>query len=156
MMRMGALPALLVSLLVIAPAAQSSGNVTVPRVVGRDWRAAELSIRATGLRPVIRSVRSSRPRGTVVAQHPVAHTHATRGSTVRLAVANAAVTVPGVVGLQRADAVERLAKLGLRPHAVTVKSLRAVGTVVGQHPARRAAAVLGDRVSIFVSGGPGP
>jgi beta-lactam-binding protein with PASTA domain len=156
MLRIGALLAFLVPLLIVAAPAQSAGPVTVPPVVGRDWRAAERSIRASGLRPVVRSVRSGLNRGTVVAQHPLAHVQAARGSTVRLAVANAAVTVPDVVGLQRVDAVGRLAKLGLTPHAVTVKSLRAVGTVVGQHPARRAAAVLGDRVTIFVSGGPGP
>src|SRR3954464_11744134 len=126
MLRIGALLALLAPLLMVATPAQSSGNATVPAVVGRAWRAAELSVRASGLRPVIRSVRSSKPSGTVVGQQPRAHALARRGSTVRLAVANAAVMVPNVIGLQRADAVERLTKLGLRPHAVTVKSLRAV------------------------------
>jgi beta-lactam-binding protein with PASTA domain len=69
---------------------------------------------------------------------------------------SAKVTVPGVVGRLQAGAARRLRAARLRPHAVQVRSLALVGTVVAQRPAAGKRVAAGTRVTISVSGGPGP
>jgi beta-lactam-binding protein with PASTA domain len=66
------------------------------------------------------------------------------------------VTVPNVVGLITAKAQARLRAAKLTPHVRHVKSLKLVGTVVGQRPRARTRVAPRTRVTISVSSGPGP
>jgi serine/threonine-protein kinase len=131
--------------------------VTVPSVVGLKWQKAERRLAALALRAAFSVVHSQQPAGTVVVESPRPGSHVRRGTIVRLGVANpAAVTVPDVIGRQKAAAQERLREGGLTPHVVYVKSLAPVQSVVAQSPKVGVKVVLGTRVSISVSIGPGP
>jgi serine/threonine-protein kinase len=66
------------------------------------------------------------------------------------------VSVPNVVGLQEDDARARLRAVGLEPAVVSVHSLSQVASVVAQHPAPGVDVARSSRVTISVSGGPGP
>ena len=66
------------------------------------------------------------------------------------------VSVPNVVGLAKTTAQTRLRTAGLRPHAVYVRSLKNVGTVVAERPRAGAKVKTGTRVTISISRGPGP
>jgi beta-lactam-binding protein with PASTA domain len=154
---------LLLLVLAITPAhaaggaSSVSGDVAVPRVVGLRWQAAERRLRAVGLRVSISTVHVDRPKGTVVAQRPRARSIVRRGALVRLSVAvPVAVTVPDLVGLSSDEAAARLRALGLTPQVVSVHSLEVAGTVVAQEPAAGVRVARGTRVTISVSGGPGP
>jgi eukaryotic-like serine/threonine-protein kinase len=133
------------------------GAVTVPRVVGLQAQTAVRRLRAVGLHVAISTVRVDRPKGTVVSQRPRAHSVVRTGTVVRLRVAAPVmVTVPALVGLSSDDAEARLRELGLTPHLVYVHSLAVVGNVVAQEPAAGARVARGTRVTISISGGPGP
>jgi eukaryotic-like serine/threonine-protein kinase len=149
--------------LAIVPAHANGGvrparaTVTVPRVVGLQSQTAARRLRAVGLRVSISTVHVDRPKGTVVAQRPRAHSVVRLGSVVRLTVAAPlTVTVPDLVGLSSDAAEARLRSLRLTPHVVFVHSLAVVGNVVAQQPAAGARVARGTRVTISVSGGPGP
>lgn len=137
--------------------AATVAQVTVPSVVGSPWQRAGLRLHALGLRVVDVRVTSKRSRGTVVWQRPRAGTAVAAGARVRLGVANVSfVSVPNVVGLQEDDARARLRAVGLEPAVVSVHSLSQVASVVAQHPAPGVDVARSSRVTISVSGGPGP
>jgi serine/threonine-protein kinase len=78
------------------------------------------------------------------------------GAAAARAEATREVSVPNVVGLAKTTAQTRLRTARLRPHAVYVKSLKNVGTVVAERPRAGTKAKTGTRVTISVSRGPGP
>jgi serine/threonine-protein kinase len=145
------------------PIVVGSSIVTVPGLVGAKTAAAKRKLAALGLRASVRTVVSTRPAGTVVAQRPAAHAAVRRGSTVRLTVATGGsgqaagrVTVPDVVGQEQDAAEQHLEAVGLTGNVAYAHSLQLVGTVVAQDPAAGATVSKGMQVTITLSNGPGP
>lgn len=135
--------------------------VAVPDVERLAAADASRALRAAGLRPQIRPVRSTEAPGTVLAQVPAAGVDVRRGGTIRLQVARAArapvaIRAPRLVGLSVTEAKDRLRQLDLRWRVVETASSRPAGTVVSQWPGARAALSGGATVSLGVSSGPAP
>lgn len=132
----------------------TTGQGTVPDVVGLRDTDAIARIQQAGVRASTTSVTSTQPSGTVLRQTPAGGTRAQRGSTVGITVSGGPQvrTVPDVVGETEGDA-RRI----LREDGFTVRVLgRAVtdpareGIVVEQDP-RAGARVQGTReVTIYV------
>jgi beta-lactam-binding protein with PASTA domain len=114
----------------------SSGRLAVPDVTGLPLPVAEQKLMASGFKVEVKRVASSKPKGIVVSQEPVAGVTAVSGTTVKLTVSSAAkpVVVPRLVGQTQGAAVAALTKLGLKPVLRNVPSGKPVGTVVGQNP----------------------
>jgi serine/threonine-protein kinase len=134
-------------------------QVTVPDVEGLTADAASRALRAAGLQPEIRLVRSKEAAGTVLEQTPAADEEVDPGSVVQLEVAEAApepatIEVPDVIGLRAADARRELRELGLRSTVAKVASGDPKGTVVGQSPGAGAKLREGATVRLRVSAGP--
>jgi penicillin-binding protein 1A len=106
----------------------SNQYLTVPSVVGMMQSEAAGALRAAGFNVAVRTVTSSQPAGTVVAQDPGGGTQAQMTSTVTISVAGAGagatsspsppppatVTVPNLVGLFRGPAIAALRNAGLQ------------------------------------------
>jgi serine/threonine-protein kinase len=138
----------------------SSGPVqrALPDVVGLRADAAARKLRAAGLVPELRLVRSTRPAGTVVDQAPAAGTRVAHGSSVGLDVAKhvpavVRVRVPGVVGLSPSAARSRLGDAGLHASTVRVTSAQPTGAVVQQSPVEGTEVRKGSTVRLSVSSG---
>jgi serine/threonine-protein kinase len=139
----------------------SSGPVgaIVPNVVGEAASTARQQLQEAGLRGEIERVASSETQGTVIRQSPEAGTDVDDGALVSLQVAKprpappTTIDVPGLTGLEIADARARLRELGLRSTVTRVESPRPAGTVVDQSPS---AGMLepGETVALSVSSGP--
>jgi beta-lactam-binding protein with PASTA domain len=136
----------------------SSGRLAVPDVTGLPLARARERLEDAGFESEVRRVASSRPRGIVVEQEPVAGVTAVRGTTVRLSVSSGErpVVVPSVVGQPQGDAVAALTRLRLRPVLRDVPSARPVGIVVAQNPPAGKEVDRGSRVTLNVSSGTGP
>jgi beta-lactam-binding protein with PASTA domain len=91
-----------------------SAPVTVPDVVGLGRPAAEQKLRNAGFKVDVRTVPSTEPTGTVVAQFPAAGDTAKRGGTIRINVSrgDGRKAVPDVVGLDEATATQKLKNAG--------------------------------------------
>jgi beta-lactam-binding protein with PASTA domain len=136
----------------------SSGRLAVPDVTGLPLTDAEQKLKARGFKVEIKRVASSRPKGTVIDQEPVAGVTAVRGTTVTLNVSSGVkpVVVPRVVGQTQGDAVAALTRLGLKPVLQNVPADKPVGTVVGQNPPAGKEIDKGAKVVLNVSTGTGP
>jgi beta-lactam-binding protein with PASTA domain len=136
----------------------SSGRLAVPDVTGLPLARARERLEDAGFESEVRRVASSRPRGIVVEQEPVAGVTAVRGTTVRLSVSSGErpVVVPSVVGQPQGDAVAALTRLRLSPVLRNVPSTRPVGIVVAQNPPAGKEVDRGSRVTLNVSSGAGP
>lgn len=132
----------------------TTGEATVPSVVGLRDTDASVRLQAAGFRVSSTPVSSTRPAGTVLTQSPAGETTATRGSTVRItASAGRQVrTVPDVVGETEvaADRILRDAGFTVRVVDRPVADPAQDGLVVEQDP-RAGTRVQGTtRVTIFV------
>jgi len=136
----------------------SSGRLGVPDVTGLALAAAQQKLTAKGFKVAVKHVASSRPKGIVIGQEPVAGVTAVSGTTVTLNVSSGVkpVVVPHVVGQTQGAAVDALTKLGLKPVLENVPSEKPVGTVVGQNPPARKEVDKGSKVVLNVSTGTGP
>jgi beta-lactam-binding protein with PASTA domain len=136
----------------------SSGRSAVPDVTGLPEADAVQKLQAKGFKVEVKRVASTRPRGTVVSQEPVAGVTAVGGTTVKLTVSSGVkpVVVPRLVGQTQGAAVDALTKLGLKPVLQNVPSDKPVGTVVGQNPAAGNEVDKGSKVTLNVSTGTGP
>jgi PASTA domain len=117
--------------------------VEVPSLVGMSYGAAAAKL--ASLRFVVRrtSVDSKRPAGIVVTVEPAPGTTRPVGAAITLGVSNGSfVAVPRVVGVTRAEAIQRLAAARLRASVLYVNtSVRAQDDVVlAQRPAAGVAA----------------
>lgn len=138
----------------------SGRSVVLGRYAGRPLPGVEAELRQAGLQVTTRTAFSLRePRGTVVAQQPLAGTRVRAGGSVELVVSRGAsrVTMPDVVG-QPLDA----ARAPLDEAGVTVQIDRraderlAAGLVLEQEPGP-GREVTGDAVArLVVSDGPAP
>jgi beta-lactam-binding protein with PASTA domain len=136
----------------------SSGRLAVPDVTGLPLTDAERKLKARGFKVEVKRVASSRPKGVVVSQDPVAGVTAVSGTTVKLTVSSGVkgVAVPQLVGQTQGAAVDALTKLGLKPVLKNVPSDKPVGTVVGQNPPAGNQVDKGSKVVLNVSTGTGP
>jgi beta-lactam-binding protein with PASTA domain len=136
----------------------SSGRLGVPDVTGLPLRDAQQKLTAKGFKVEVKRVASSRPKGIVIGQQPVAGVTAVSGTTVTLNVSSGVkpVVVPRVVGQTQGAAVDSLTKLGLKPVLTNVPSAKPIGTVVGQNPPAGKEVDKGAKVVVNVSTGTGP
>jgi beta-lactam-binding protein with PASTA domain len=136
----------------------SSGRLAIPDMTGLPVTDAEQNLAAKGFKVTVKRVASSRPKGIVISQEPVAGVTALSGTSVTLNVSSGVkpVVVPRVVGQTQGAAVDALTKLGLKPTLENVPSDKPVGTVVGQKPPSGKEADKGSKVVLNVSTGTGP
>jgi eukaryotic-like serine/threonine-protein kinase len=119
----------------------SSGpeRVDVPDVTGLSRDSAERLLTEAGLEVVVEERESEEPEDDVISQNPAAGTEVDRGSTVTITVSTGIerVSVPNVVGLNRADAAQQLRAVGLVPaqREVDVTDPSQEDVVVDQRPA---------------------
>jgi beta-lactam-binding protein with PASTA domain len=133
------------------------GAPRVPDVVGLSEGMAVVRLGRSGYTAEVRrQLNPNRPAGQVFDQEPDADAELERGEDVVVFVAQGrgTVRVPRVVGLQVADAFERLQAARLSGRANEVFSLRGRGTVIRQRPAAGAQAPRGAPVLLTVSKGP--
>jgi eukaryotic-like serine/threonine-protein kinase len=90
---------------------------TVPVLVGTQRSVAVQQIRGRGFSPSVEEATSSKPAGEVIRQAPSAGSQLPASSTVSIVVSKGQVktTVPNVIGKLRAEAVEALRAIGLKP-----------------------------------------
>jgi beta-lactam-binding protein with PASTA domain len=136
----------------------SSGRAAVPDVTGLPEANAVQQLQAKGFKVEVTRVASTRPKGIVVSQEPVAGVTAVSGTTVKLAVSSGAkpVVVPRLIGETQGAAVNALTKLGLKSNLQNVPSNKPVGTVVGQNPPAGQGVDKGSKVVLNISTGTGP
>src|SRR5439155_814662 len=136
----------------------SSGGLAVLDVTGLPLADAQQQLTAKGFKVAVKRVASSRPRGIVIGQEPVAGVTTVSGATVMLNVSSGAksVVVPRVVGQTQGAAVDALTKLGLKSVLKNIPSDKPVGTVVGQNPPAGKEVDKGSKVILNVSTGTGP
>ena len=135
----------------------SSGRLAVPDVSGLPLADAEQKLTARGFKAEVKRVASTRPKGVVIDQQPVAGVTAVRGTSVTLNVSSGQkpVVVPKVVGQTQGAAVQALTKAGLKPVLQNVSSDKPAGIVVGQNPPTGKEVDKGSKVTVNVSTGTG-
>jgi serine/threonine-protein kinase len=136
----------------------SSGRLAVPNVTGMPEADAVAELQGKGFKAEVKRVASTKPKGTVVDQEPLAGVTAIRGTTVKLSVSSGLkpVVVPRIVGQTQGAAVQALTKLGLKPVLQNVGSDKPSGIVVGQNPPAGKEVDKGSKVTVNVSTGTGP
>jgi beta-lactam-binding protein with PASTA domain len=135
----------------------SAGRFGIPNVVGLRENDAVQKLQALGFKAGVKRVASTRPKGVVIDQQPVAGVTAVRGTTVTISISSGVkpVVVPRVVGQTQGAAVQALTKVGLKPALQNVPSDKPAGTVVGQKPAAGKEVDKGSAVTVNVSTGTG-
>jgi beta-lactam-binding protein with PASTA domain len=141
---------------IMAVVSRGRQQVTVPRLVGVKLEAAQQLLTDLELQPSTETVRSTKPKGTVVTQDPKDGTTVPRGSTVTLGVSSGTgrVAVPALRDTSQSDAVAAIVDAGLVPVVIQIPSREPEGTVIAQDPAPNEQVPIGSRVRVNVSGGP--
>jgi len=129
----------------------------VPDVTDLPLASAQTKLEAAGLKSQVKHVASTRPKGVVVEQTPVAGVTVVKGTTVTLNASNGhkPVVVPALVGSTQGAAVTQLTKLGLKPKLQNVPSSKPAGQVVAQNPPAGKEVDKGSTVIVNVSRGSG-
>jgi len=128
--------------------------IKVPVLVGTQRSLAVQQIRSRGLSPNVEEEESSAPAGEVIRQSPSAGSELPLGSSVTVVVSQGEeqVSVPNLIGDERAEAVEALRAAGLEP-TVTEEPTEVeaqVGRVTDQFPPPGAEVEPGTGVSVVV------
>ncbi|MFD6455580.1 Stk1 family PASTA domain-containing Ser/Thr kinase [Nocardia sp. NPDC060220] len=137
-------------------------EVRVPTVVGQDISIAQPNLVASaGFKVEIQEVKSSLPKGQVLATNPAGGSNAEKGSTITVQVsAGDRITVPDLTGLTPVQAQETLRGLGwtgqLSQTTVITLDGNASGKVVGQNPAAGSAVTINGNVVLHVGASPIP
>ncbi|HEX8959523.1 MAG TPA: PASTA domain-containing protein, partial [Solirubrobacterales bacterium] len=132
------------------------GRAKVPGTAGMSREAAVTALRAAGFKASLKRVSSEKvAAGLVIGSSPAGGTLAGRGSTVTLTVSTGPkqVTVPVLVGTQRAVAEQQIRARGLVPEVSEKPSSTAAGEVISQSPNAGSKLPRGSTVSIVVSKG---
>lgn len=140
---------------------QGPSEMQAPKLVGENYRKAEMMIRQAGFFPADQSRVSSAEaqRDAVIAQDPPAGTPLERGGRISLLVSSGkkaqALVMPKLVGRKADDAVRAVERMGLQ-HRVSYKtsgdrSQPVERTVVGQRPAAGHPVTADASVEIVVS-----
>jgi serine/threonine-protein kinase len=130
----------------------------VPNVTALPVQQAQQRLTSAGFASEVKRVASTRPKGVVLDQSPLAGVTAVRGTTVTLIVSSGAkpVVVPQVVGQSQGSAVNALTGVGLKPVLQNVGSAKPAGTVVAQKPKAGSEVDKGSKVTLNISTGTGP
>ncbi len=115
----------------------TTGQVSVPNVVGNTQATAQSTLTDQNLTYTIKTVTTNTATaGTVMTQSPVAGTKVASGASVTLTIAQAANQVPNVVGVGEADAVSTVRAAGYRVQVTyrSVSSSSNDGIVLSQSP----------------------
>jgi beta-lactam-binding protein with PASTA domain/tRNA A-37 threonylcarbamoyl transferase component Bud32 len=134
----------------------ANATVSVPNVVGIEEQLAKNKIEDAGLTPKVqRTADKDVPKGIVISQNPDGGTRIQKGDQVTIVVSTGVpkTTVPDVVGLDYADAVDKLNEFNLEARRRDVFSKKPEGQVVGQNPAADATVAEGSTVVLRVSKG---
>jgi serine/threonine-protein kinase len=136
----------------------SSGRLAVPNVTSLPLQQAQQRLTSAGFASKVKRVASTRPKGVVLEQSPVAGVTAVSGTTVTLTVSSGArpVVVPQVVGQSQGSAVNALTGAGLKPVLHNFASAKPAGIVVAQKPPAGKEVDKGSTVSLNISTGTGP
>lgn len=136
----------------------SSGRLAVPDVTGRPLKTAQQELTTAGFKSEVKRVASTRPKGIVLEQAPVAGVTAVRGTTVNLSVSSGVrpVVVPRLIGQTQGAAVTTLTRLGLKAVLRNVPSAEPAGLVVAQNPPAGKEIDKGSSVTVNISSGTGP
>jgi beta-lactam-binding protein with PASTA domain/tRNA A-37 threonylcarbamoyl transferase component Bud32 len=130
--------------------------VAVPNVVGLKEAAAVNLIQNAGFEPKVEhAANPDVERGRVMSQNPDAGTRIQKGDRVTLLVSTGApkTSVPNVVGMDYADAVQALNDANLNAKRHQVFSPKPAGQVVAQNPKAGEQVVEGTEVVLNVSKG---
>jgi serine/threonine protein kinase len=126
----------------------------VPVLVNKERRLAVQEIRARGLTPEVGEEESNSPVGQVLSQSPSAGQELEPGSTVQIVVSSGREKkkMPGVVGLERREAVETVRAAGLTPvvEEEETRNEEKIGLVTRQSPSGGKALVPGSEVTLIV------
>jgi serine/threonine protein kinase len=139
---------------VTAVISSGRGEAPVPAVVGQSESDAVDAIRAAGFKTRINEAFSdSVPKGEVISTSPEGGRSLTKGRTVTLTVSQGSqgITVPKLVGLQRADAEAQLQKLGLTADVTEQETTQPAGTVMKQDPPTGTSVDKGATVKLTVA-----
>jgi serine/threonine-protein kinase len=133
-------------------------RVKLANLLGVPASTAVARLRKDGFQPLVRSVFSTKPRGTVAAQKPGPGTQLAKGATVTLLVSKGqpAKPVPDVVGQSESQAVALLKAAGFGATPVNVPSTETKGNVIAQKPNAGEKAQPGTKVRLNVSSGAAP
>jgi serine/threonine-protein kinase len=150
---------LVVALVVLALLLTSaSPQVTVPNVVGRTEAVALARLRGAGLTPVAATVASATvASGLVVGETPSSGTVVGKGTRVSILVSTGpgSAALPGLEGLNAAQAARRLRAAGFKPTTQTQPSAKvAPGHVIATDPPAGTELQVGSPVTVLVSSGP--
>ncbi|MGH2940181.1 MAG: protein kinase domain-containing protein [Solirubrobacterales bacterium] len=128
--------------------------VKVPVLVDKQRRLAVQEIRARGLTPEVGEEESNQPVGRVLRQSPSAGQELEPGATVQIVVSSGRETkkMPGVVGLERREAVEEVRAAGLSPvvEEEETRNEAKIGVVTRQSPHGGTELTPGSEVTLIV------
>lgn len=142
--------------------AGAAAKATVPNVVGLLLNDASGKVEAVGLVAQTESDYSDAvPRGTVISQSPAAGQLAAPGSAVTITLSlgpqSTYATLPNLVGMGQANALDRIVALGMTSKTTNVfSSTAAVNTIAEQVPAAGQSVILGNPVGLSISQGAAP
>jgi eukaryotic-like serine/threonine-protein kinase len=134
----------------------ASKPVAVPGVVGLRELNAKAKIQEAGLEPKVQRAASTEvDKGIVIDQSPDGGTRIQKGDQVTIIVSTGVpkTTVPDVVGMDYADAVDALNEVNLEARKREVFSKKPDGQVVGQNPPSGEVVNEGTTVVLRVSKG---
>jgi beta-lactam-binding protein with PASTA domain/tRNA A-37 threonylcarbamoyl transferase component Bud32 len=134
----------------------ASQPVAVPGVVGIRELKAKAKIEEAGLEPKVKRAASTEfDKGIVIDQSPEGGTRIQKGDQVTIIVSTGVpkTTVPDVVGMDYADAVNALNQANLQPRKREVFSKKPKGQVVAQNPPSGEVVDEGTTVVLRVSKG---
>lgn len=139
-------------------------QIRVPNVIGQDISVAQPNlVDSAGFKITIQEVPSSKPKGEVITTNPAGGSTADKGSTVTVQVSSGDITMPSLVGLTTAQAVEKLRQSGWTGTSAQISQAtqgtfdaNSVGRIVSQQPAAGSAVAKNGTVSIttYVLGPP--
>jgi len=169
-------------LVLVSVGAAPAATVAVPKVIGKTSAAAQTALGSAGLRGVSYTTYSTRPKGEVVAQEPLAGAQVASGTVVGMLVSAGprptvppvnpptypvppidpptppdaeTVKVPEVIGMTEETATAKLQELGLYAFVVPYASEDVPeGEVIKQLPIAGKYVAKGYTVMIMVSSGP--
>jgi serine/threonine-protein kinase len=128
--------------------------VKVPVLVDKQRRLAVQEIRARGLVPEVGEEESNSPVGRVLRQSPSAGQELEPGATVQIVVSSGRETrkMPGVVGVERRQAVEEVRAAGLTPvvEEEETRNEAKIGLVTRQSPHGGTELTPGSEVTLIV------
>ena len=134
----------------------SGAEVVVPDVTGKQMALAKQILEDNKLRVnVAETYDASVPAGVVVSQDPEAGSKVKEERTVTIYVSKGGeeITMPDLKGLSKADALDKLKKMGLEATVYEKESDKEAGTVIEQDPRAGSKVSKGTSVEIIISKG---